>query len=317
MIRNSIFFKITLLFLFSLISFSAFSFYFIQYQKENEVETAALRYEQITIAINRIITPYSTFKSVENLLKELKFKVTKNKKIKEALINYNRLSMFFNGIVAKVVKDQETNKIYILLETKDRAVLYADDSTNHYRIFYFTTLIGIALLILVFILVIRGLLPLKTLTTQVKRFADGGIDVNCKTNQTDEIGQLSNEFHNTFAKLNAVQKSRSLFLRSIMHELKTPITKGRITTEMLENNLQKTRLVSVFKRLQNLIDEFAKIEQIASKNLNITKKEFLLEDLINHTKKMLLIDGLENDPIILDASNDVIKADFELFCHGD
>ncbi|MCE3037633.1 ArsS family sensor histidine kinase [Helicobacter sp. faydin-H20] len=311
MIKNSIFLKINLLFLFALISFFAFSFYFIQFQKDNEAKISLLKYKQFTATINQIITNNGDLKIVESFLKELDFEITEDPEIKEALLNYNRLPPIFNGIFAKTI--QINNKIYILLETQGKATLYTDKLNNHYKTFYLITLVGIIVLVSVFILVIQSLMPLKKLRIQVKKFANGDLNIDCKTLQSDEIGDLANEFDSAIKKIAALGQSRSLFLRSIMHELKTPITKGRISAEMLENSLQKTRLISVFKRLQNLIDEFAKIEQLTSKNLNITKEEFLLEDLINHTKRMLLIDQIENDPIILNDPNDIVKADFELF----
>ena len=36
--------------------------------------------------------------------------------------------------------------------------------------------------------------------------------------------------------------SRQLFLRTIMHELKTPIGKGRIVSEMIEDDTQKEQI---------------------------------------------------------------------------
>ncbi|RDU74176.1 sensor histidine kinase [Helicobacter anseris] len=311
MIKNSIFLKITLLFVFALISFFAFSFYFIKFQIDNESKQSMVKYKQFTATINQIITNNGDLQTVEKFLQELGFEITEDLNIKEALLNYNRLPPLFNGLFAKTI--QLNNEIYILLETQGKAILYKDTFNTHYQTYYFITLTGIFLLVFVFVLVIRGLLPLKKLRLQIKRFANGDLNVECKTKQSDEIGELANEFDNAIKKIAALGQSRTLFLRSIMHELKTPITKGRITAEMIEDTLYKERLISVFKRLQTLIDEFAKIEQLTSKNLHVSKEEFLLEDLISHTKKMLLIDNIDTDPIILNDPNDIIKADFELF----
>lgn len=311
MIKNSIFLKTTLLFVFALLSFFAFSFYFIRFQIDREAKLSAVKYKQFTATINQIITNNGSLDAVEKFLQELGFEITEDADIKQALLNYNRLPPIFNGLFAKTI--QLNNEIYILLETQGKAILYKDSYNPRYHAFYFITLVAIILLVFVFMLVIRSLLPLKKLRLQIRRFANGDLNVDCKTKQSDEIGELANEFDNAIQKIAALGQSRALFLRSIMHELKTPITKGRITAEMIDNPLYKERLISVFKRLQTLIDEFAKIEQLTSKNLNITKKEFSLSELIEHTKQMLLIDQLDFNPIILNAPNDIVKADFELF----
>lgn len=311
MIKNSIFLKTTLLFVFALLSFFAFSFYFIRFQIDREAKLSAVKYKQFTATINQIVTNNGSLDAVEKFLQELGFEITEDADIKQALLNYNRLPPIFNGLFAKTI--QLNNEIYILLETQGKAILYKDSYNPRYHAFYFITLVAIILLVFVFMLVIRSLLPLKKLRLQIRRFANGDLNVDCKTKQSDEIGELANEFDNAIQKIAALGQSRALFLRSIMHELKTPITKGRITAEMIDNPLYKERLISVFKRLQTLIDEFAKIEQLTSKNLNITKKEFSLSELIEHTKQMLLIDQLDFNPIILNAPNDIVKADFELF----
>ena len=42
-------------------------------------------------------------------------------------------------------------------------------------------------------------------------------------NEQDEIGQVAVEFDNAVCKIRELIRSRQLFLRAIMHELKTPI----------------------------------------------------------------------------------------------
>ena len=47
-----------------------------------------------------------------------------------------------------------------------------------------------------------------------------------------------------------------------MHELKTPITKGRFLTQLEQNPENNEKLKSVFNRLESLINEFASIEEL-------------------------------------------------------
>lgn len=309
--RISIFFKITILFLFALFSFFAFSYSFITTQIEQEKKNSELKYKQFTTTINQIIAYNGSITTIENYLKELGFEVASEPNIKQALLNYKKLPSGIVGIFAKTIK--LNNKIYILLETNNTATLYQDTLHTSYQNYYLITFAGILLLIFLFIIVTRSLLPLKSLRQQIRFFSNGKLNINCKIDQHDEIGELANEFDNAIKKIAALNESRTLFLRSIMHELKTPITKGRITAEMVENPLQKERLTSTFERLNTLINEFAKIEQLSSKSYNLNKREFLVDELIEYTKKMLLIDKATNNPIILLSPNDLIKADFELF----
>ena len=129
----------------------------------------------------------------------------------------------------------------------------------------------------------------------------------------DEIAEVANEFDHAVTMIRELLHSRQLFLRAIMHELKTPIAKGRLVSEMLEDEKNKTRMHSIFERLNLLIDEFAKIEKITSKNFDLTIKPYKMSDLLEASEDMLMIDNpkrLITTRIEQDYNLDV---DFELF----
>lgn len=76
-----------------------------------------------------------------------------------------------------------------------------------------------------------------------EKFASGNMEMamtaRLNENEQDEIGQVAVEFDNAVCKIRELIRSRQLFLRAIMHELKTPIGKGRIVSEMVANETQK------------------------------------------------------------------------------
>jgi two-component system OmpR family sensor kinase len=75
-----------------------------------------------------------------------------------------------------------------------------------------------------------------------------------------------------------------------MHELKTPIAKGTIATEMLESQKQKDRFKSIFGRLESLVNEFALIEEVTSIGDKSTFKEYRLIDIIDGAIDMSMAD---------------------------
>lgn len=301
-----------MLFLFAMGSFFAFSFYFLKFQVErydntNEKE----KYEKISIVFNRIISQENNLETIQNYLKEVGFIQINDNRLRLAIIQSIPIPYDTPGIFLRSVEVQDD--LFILLVSDGEVYLYKDSMRSLYVNYYLILLIGSVILILLFALVIRSLLPMIYLRRQIRKFAKGDVRVDCRIPQKDEIGELASEFHKAINRINALNNSRTLFLRSIMHELKTPITKGRITAEMVENPTQKQRLTSAFDRLNFLIDEFAKIEQLSSHNYNLQKSEFIVQELIAHIEKMLLIDKLESSPIANHCPNDLIKADFELF----
>lgn len=86
-----------------------------------------------------------------------------------------------------------------------------------------------------------------------------------------------------------IAKARDVFIANIMHELKTPITKGRLSLSLLNDDKNKERLESVFLRMETLISEFASIEELVSTQ-SLEKKSYKLSDLVDSSIDLLMID---------------------------
>jgi len=177
-------------------------------------------------------------------------------------------------------------------------------------LFVFLTLLG--LLLFLYIMIINSLKPLSKLKNQIYTFSQGNLDIECRSNKKDEIAQVANEFHHAVQKIKELKHSRQLLLRAIMHELKTPIAKGKLVTEMTINQKYKEKLHNIFNRLNLLIDEFAKIEMITSKNFNTNLKDYKMTDIIDASIDMLMLDNPHNHIKIEIKKDYIIQADFQL-----
>jgi two-component system OmpR family sensor kinase len=155
--------------------------------------------------------------------------------------------------------------------------------------------------------------PLSKLKSQIQTFSKGNLDIDCKSDKEDEIAEVANEFDHAVTMIRELIQSRQLFLRAIMHELKTPIGKGRLVAEMLPDEKSKARMHSIFERLNLLIDEFAKIEKITSKNFDLVPKPYKMSDIVEASIDMLMI---ENPKRLIDVEIEddyIAQVDFELF----
>jgi two-component system OmpR family sensor kinase len=108
-------------------------------------------------------------------------------------------------------------------------------------------------------------------------------------------------------------ESRQLFLRTVMHELKTPIAKGRIVSELIEDEKQKNRMITIFEKLNLQIDDFAKVEKIVSHNYNVNKSAFYINIIVNNAIDLLLLDNIEDKIIIENLSSQKLLVDLSLF----
>ena len=162
-----------------------------------------------------------------------------------------------------------------------------------------------------FALIIYKLRPLRRLRKQIARFGEGDMGVSFKIDGSDEIALIANELDTTQNKIRLLLESRTLFLRNIMHELKTPIAKGRIVATMLADEKQRGRFEGIFERLESLIGEFALIEEITSGNQYLEKKEYRLVDIIDGAIDMAMVEYEAVEHHI--DSSVKIEADYRLF----
>ena len=193
-------------------------------------------------------------------------------------------------------------------------LLESDDTKNINDPIWVGFILTSALLISLYVSVINSLMPLKKLSSDIRKFGAGNMDVNiAKPDSNDEIAKVAIEFDAAASKIRELLRSRQLFLRTIMHELKTPIGKGRIVSEMVQNETHKSRLIAIFERLDMLINEFGKIEQLLSKNYALNYQESYFSNVLEQARDMLMLDKFE-EKVSVDIRQDILlRVDFGLF----
>jgi two-component system OmpR family sensor kinase len=197
------------------------------------------------------------------------------------------------------------DRFKLILENKNKAKFPLKRALIFSAVFF--------LIVFLYLWIMKSFQPLSKLKSQIQTFSQGNLDIECKSDKEDEIAEVANEFDHAVTMIRELLHSRQLFLRAIMHELKTPIAKGRLVSEMLEDEKNKARMHSIFERLNLLIDEFAKIEKITSKNFDLTIKPYKMSDLIEASEDMLMIENPKRF-ITTNIEQDYnVNVDFELF----
>ena len=201
---------------------------------------------------------------------------------------------------------------YLRLDFGDQTYLLVDDTYQPYRYVIIKAIFWLVFGILVatYVFVIRKIKPLRKLKRQIDRFAAGDLDVKNVSTGSDEISEVAEAFYNAVTQIKLLNSSRQLFLRNIMHELKTPITKGRITAEMIEKGKYQERLIGVFERLESLINEFATVERAASGFANLNTTLCLVRDIIDEALDIAMA---ESSSVSVDLRGEAsVQADFKL-----
>ncbi|NDJ28008.1 HAMP domain-containing histidine kinase [Campylobacter sp. MIT 19-121] len=205
------------------------------------------------------------------------------------------------------------NQLFLQVQNQDHDLILESNKENtSFKFIFLGFLLSLALTTFLYISIINSLKPLTKLRLEVAQTASGK-SFSPQGYQNNEIGKIATEFYNTMNKNHQLIESRQLFLRTIMHEIKTPIGKGRIIAEMIEENKQKGRLIAIFERLNSLINEFAKVESLLSKNYNLQFKNYHFSELLKEAKIFLMRDDFEQRVQVKLFEDAIFKADIEIF----
>jgi len=155
-----------------------------------------------------------------------------------------------------------------------------------------TLLYGLAVLLLfvALYLSIRGTLqPLKKLSRAIERFGDGEIPDSLRSDKKDEIATIANRFDEAIRKIQAMREARNLFMRNIMHELKTPITKGKLSVALIDESEEEQVLRRAFERMEELIAQLAEVERFTSKSFSVNPVPYSMDTLVQEASARLFL----------------------------
>jgi two-component system OmpR family sensor kinase len=243
-------------------------------------------------------------------LKSKNIEIVKDKKIYEDVTKSEVFDTISCGMKNFYLYEKD-NYRYMLTPDDTESMLLKDLNTEPVNVYYMWWLYLAFVLVLfaLFMSIAISIYPLKHLQLQIHRFGEGDMDIDLASSGKDEIAEVSNEFDKAVKKIKTMINSRAIFIRNITHELKTPITKGQLSLEFLEESRTKEILRNVFLRLNLLTREFVQIENITACDCNINAKIYQLRDILDNAADLLF---LEAESIENNLDNKMIEADFEL-----
>ncbi|MDD3774818.1 MAG: ArsS family sensor histidine kinase [Sulfurovaceae bacterium] len=314
----SLYHKIRIIFLVAFLFVSAFFGLFLFINDNTQKHDTQKRYMQTArfVLVNLHNNNNQDSQLVE-ILKENNFRLLPNSP--DTISNIKSLPLVFsrktpNNNKVEVYKGHKNN--YLAFEDDDKIVMVLEDLSIQKSAWeiMFGYAVSLVFLIMLYLWLIGSLKPLKVLQTQIQRVVSGDLSVSTHSNATDEIGQVANAFDAALRKIETLINSRQLFLRTIMHELKTPIAKGVILTEFVEKAEIKKGYENVFERLELLIEEFSKIEQMLSSNYQLKPASYSMIDIIEQAMELMILDEeeIQQQITIVQNSNLIVHSDFDL-----
>ncbi|QCB46090.1 HAMP domain-containing sensor histidine kinase [Hydrogenophaga sp. PAMC20947] len=146
---------------------------------------------------------------------------------------------------------------------------------------HFGVAIGALLLLttLAWLYVRRLLRPLDAISAGAKRFGAGNfnepIDLKCRA-RPDELSQLAGVMNTMGQDIRQMLDAKRALLLAISHELRSPLTRARLNTELLpettEVNPQREALLRDLQEMASLISDLLESERLATQHAALNRE---------------------------------------------
>lgn len=147
----------------------------------------------------------------------------------------------------------------------------------------------IILLILLFglyHLILRLIRPVNILIDGVRRFGHGDIEHRIDLNHRDELGELADSYNEMADDIQQMLDAKRQLLLAISHELRSPLTRAKVSLELMADDQQRQELARDLNEMESLIEELLESERLSNRHQALNRQKYnlneLLEELIQH-----------------------------------
>lgn len=310
--NTSIIAFINMIFVIAFVSVISTFLLFDKMEKERYTEQEQQRYSLIADAFLSGLQFLPNNHDLQKRYKHFNVELISDPKKRLDIIQNAKLLYIKNTVFGRVRIYERGKDHYIYVQSLGYNLMLKDLKSRPYKRKIALLLLALFSGVLTFIYTIlrKKLSPLKELDTEVGKFAEGELDLDIKDYGNDEIGKIAATFKKAVNSLKEQIESKNLFMRNMMHELKTPITKGRILAESIDDFEDKQLLIKSFERMNEIITELAQVEKLTSRNITLNPQIVSFDALVEKAKKLLLCEG---DCIVKEYSNFRITVDPDHF----
>ena len=155
-------------------------------------------------------------------------------------------------------------------------------------IFISLAMSGVLAVILIFLITRRMGYEINVINESAKYISEGNFDKKIIINRKDELGELAESFNIMAEELNNQENTKRMFISSLSHDLRTPLTtiKG-YTQGMLDGTIEADKQERYMKivlnesdRLIKMINDLLDLSKMESGALVLNKTDFDINEMI-------------------------------------
>ena len=149
-------------------------------------------------------------------------------------------------------------------------------------------LLGLAVVLFLSYLAIRHQLrPIWQIQKSVGRMSNAELDHRINRKGSSDLDVLAQSIDGMAERLQALLDAKRALLMALSHELRSPVTRARITTELLPESKNRERLAEDLQNMERMIHDIMESEQLQSNHAVLNKDTLNLEDLLSDELKRI------------------------------
>jgi len=173
-------------------------------------------------------------------------------------------------------------------------------------------LVPLAVLFALYHLILRLIRPVNTLIAGVRRFGKGELDHRIHMNRRDELGELADSFNDMADDIQQMLDAKRQLLLAMSHELRSPLTRAKVSLELMEDGVQRAELAKDLNEMESLIEELLESERLSTRHQALNRQRYdlnaLIDDLLQqHFSDLKQNAQLPDEPIIAEVDGMRIK----------
>lgn len=139
----------------------------------------------------------------------------------------------------------------------------------------------------------RIIRPIKKLTATAARYGEGDFTQRVKVRGKDEVAELASSFNEMADNLEKIIEGGKELTAHISHEIRSPLTRMRISLEMLKEKTQRDDLMGSGKYISDMEAEIDRMDFLVGKILQFSKMDMRtrppMDDSVNFSSLILSV----------------------------
>ena len=139
----------------------------------------------------------------------------------------------------------------------------------------------LAILVCCYLILRRMLKPVTDISQGVKRMGAGELNYRIPVRANNDLGSLVSSINTMASDIEKMLDAKRQLLLGASHELRSPLTRARIATEMLPESANRQRLTEDLQEMEKLIADLLESERMNQGHSVLSKTPTDMKDLID------------------------------------